>query len=85
MASIAIADVTIDACIATNSMERPKLAPDMQSLCGFLSSLGALIGYSTSGFFVHHLGAQVSLRRTFWLTVDGLYFIKRPYFLIFLF
>ncbi|KAG1326530.1 putative folate-biopterin transporter 6 [Cocos nucifera] len=61
MASIAIADVTIDACIATNSIERPKLAPDMQSLCGFLSSLGALIGYSTSGFFVHHLGAQGAL------------------------
>nr|XP_010905038.1 probable folate-biopterin transporter 6 [Elaeis guineensis] len=61
MASIAIADVTIDACIATNSIERPKLAPDMQSLCGFLSSLGALIGYSTSGFFIHHLGAQGAL------------------------
>jgi BT1 family len=56
---VAMADVTIDACIATNSINKPKLAPDMQSLCGFLSSLGALIGYSSSGFLVHHLGPQV--------------------------
>lgn len=58
-ASMAIADVTIDACIARNSIEFPSLAPDLQSLCGFCSSTGALIGYSTSGFFVHHLGPQV--------------------------
>lgn len=57
--AITIAEVTIDACIARNSIERPSLAPDMQSLCGFVSSVGALIGYSSSGFFVHHLGAQV--------------------------
>ncbi|XP_010273712.1 PREDICTED: probable folate-biopterin transporter 6 [Nelumbo nucifera] len=60
-ASVAIADVTIDACIARNSIEIPALAPDMQSLCGFCMSAGALVGYSTSGFFVHHLGAQGSL------------------------
>ncbi|MBA0622524.1 hypothetical protein Godav_008057 [Gossypium davidsonii] len=60
-AGMAIADVTIDACIATNSIEVRSLAPDMQSLCGFCSSAGALIGYSTSGFFVHHLGAQGAL------------------------
>ncbi|KAJ6354760.1 hypothetical protein OIU77_005376 [Salix suchowensis] len=60
-AGIAIADVTIDACIAKNSIEIRALAPDMQSLCGFCSSLGALIGYSSSGFFVHHLGPQASL------------------------
>ncbi|KAI5586770.1 hypothetical protein BDE02_06G234000 [Populus trichocarpa] len=60
-AGVAIADVTIDACIAKNSIEIRALAPDMQSLCGFCSSLGALIGYSSSGFFVHHLGPQVSL------------------------
>ncbi|XVE71276.1 hypothetical protein DITRI_Ditri10aG0138100 [Diplodiscus trichospermus] len=60
-AGMAIADVTIDACIARNSIEVPLLAPDMQSLCGFCSSAGALIGYSTSGFFVHHLGAQGAL------------------------
>lgn len=60
-AGMAIADVTIDACIARNSIEIRSLAPDMQSLCGFCSSVGALIGYSSSGFFVHHLGPQVSL------------------------
>lgn len=58
-AALAIADVTIDACIAKNSIEIRALAPDMQSLCGFCSSAGALLGYSTSGFFVHHVGAQV--------------------------
>ncbi|KAF7059011.1 hypothetical protein CFC21_065967 [Triticum aestivum] len=57
--AVAIADVTIDACIAKNSIDKPALAPDMQSLCAFSSSLGALIGYATSGMFVHHLGAQV--------------------------
>ncbi|GKV03141.1 hypothetical protein SLEP1_g15497 [Rubroshorea leprosula] len=60
-AGMAVADVTIDACIAKNSIEIRALAPDMQSLCGFCSSAGALIGYSTSGFFVHHLGAQAAL------------------------
>ncbi|KAL0407864.1 UNVERIFIED_CONTAM: putative folate-biopterin transporter 6 [Sesamum radiatum] len=60
-AGVAIADVTIDACIARNSIEIRSLAADMQSLCGFCSSAGALLGYSTSGFFVHHLGAQVAL------------------------
>jgi MFS family permease len=60
-AGVAIADVTIDACIAKNSIEIRALAPDMQSLCGFCSSLGALIGYSSSGFFVHHLGPQAGL------------------------
>ncbi|XP_028792601.1 probable folate-biopterin transporter 6 isoform X2 [Neltuma alba] len=60
-ASMAIADVTIDACIARNSIEVRSLAPDLQSLCGFCSSTGALIGFSSSGFFVHHLGPQGSL------------------------
>lgn len=58
-AGMAIADVTIDACIARNSIEIRSLAADMQSLCGFCSSAGALLGYSTIGFFVHHLGSQV--------------------------
>ncbi|XP_050159876.1 probable folate-biopterin transporter 6 isoform X4 [Malus sylvestris] len=57
-AGVAIADVTIDACIARNSIEIRSLASDLQSLCGFCSSAGALVGYSTSGFFVHHLGPQ---------------------------
>ncbi|KAE8731659.1 putative folate-biopterin transporter 6 [Hibiscus syriacus] len=60
-AGMAIADVTIDACIARKSIEVRSLAPDMQSLCGFCSSAGALIGYSTSGYFVHHLGPQGAL------------------------
>ncbi|KAL6846170.1 hypothetical protein ACP4OV_023618 [Aristida adscensionis] len=59
--AVAIADVTIDACIAKNSIDKPALAPDMQSLCAFSSSLGALIGYATSGMFVHHLGPQDAL------------------------
>ncbi|XP_072996937.1 probable folate-biopterin transporter 6 [Typha latifolia] len=60
-AAVAIADVTIDACIARNSIEKPHLAPDMQTLCGAVSSLGALIGFSTSGVFVRDLGAQGAL------------------------
>lgn len=60
-ASFAIADVTIDACIARNSIEFPSLAPDLQSLCGFCNGFGALFGYLVSGFFVHHLGPQVCI------------------------
>lgn len=59
--SLAIADVTIDACIARNSIEVRELAPDLQSLCGFCTGAGALVGYLASGFFVHHLGPQESL------------------------
>ncbi|KAM7459596.1 hypothetical protein LguiA_036590 [Lonicera macranthoides] len=55
---VAIADVTIDACVARNSIDIRELAADMQSLCGVCSSIGALVGYSISGFFVHHLGPQ---------------------------
>eukprot|EP01018_Ginkgo_biloba_P006737 Gb_09800 [translate_table: standard] len=58
---VAIADVTIDACIAKNSIHYPLLAADMQSLCGMSSSVGALLGFSTSGLAVHHLGAQGAL------------------------
>ncbi|XP_075522566.1 putative folate-biopterin transporter 6 isoform X1 [Primulina tabacum] len=60
-AGVAMADVVIDACIARNSIEIRSLAADMQSLCGFCSSAGALVGYSTSGFFVHHIGPQGAL------------------------
>ncbi|XP_076895693.1 putative folate-biopterin transporter 6 [Bidens hawaiensis] len=60
-AGMAMADVTIDACIARNSIELKELAPDMQSLCGVCSSAGALVGYATSGFFVDHLGPQLAL------------------------
>ncbi|XP_025606601.1 probable folate-biopterin transporter 6 isoform X3 [Arachis hypogaea] len=60
-ASMAIAEVTIDACIARNSIEVRSLAPDLQSLCSFCSSFGALVGFVSSGFFVHRLGPQGSL------------------------
>lgn len=57
-ASVAIADVTIDACVAQNSIAKPSLAPDMQSLCGLCSSIGALLGFSISGILVHAIGSQ---------------------------
>lgn len=60
-AAMAIAEVVIDACIATNSINIRSLAPDIQSLCMVCSSAGALVGYSTSGVFVHRLGPQVEL------------------------
>ncbi|EOA21985.1 hypothetical protein CARUB_v10002493mg [Capsella rubella] len=56
--AMAIADVVIDACIATNSINIRSLAPDIQSLCMVCSSAGALVGYATSGVFVHRLGPQ---------------------------
>lgn len=59
-AGVAIADVTIDACVAQNSISHPSLAGDMQSLCGLSSSIGALVGYSLSGFLVHFVGPKVS-------------------------
>uniref|UniRef100_A0A0R0FGM5 Folate-biopterin transporter 2 n=1 Tax=Glycine max TaxID=3847 RepID=A0A0R0FGM5_SOYBN len=55
-AAVAIADVTIDACVAQNSISQPSLAADMQSLCAFSSSVGSLFGYFISGIFVHLLG-----------------------------
>ncbi|XP_027332530.1 probable folate-biopterin transporter 2 [Abrus precatorius] len=55
-AGVAIADVTIDACVAQNSISHPSLATDMQSLCAFSSSIGALLGFSISGIFVHLIG-----------------------------
>ena len=58
-AGMAIANVTIDACVAKNSIEERELAADLQSLCQFCLSVGALLGYSASGFLVHRLGAQV--------------------------
>ncbi|KAL1290982.1 hypothetical protein HN51_059534 [Arachis hypogaea] len=53
---VAIADVTIDACVAQNSITHPSLAADMQSLCAFSSSVGALLGFSIGGIFVHLIG-----------------------------
>ncbi|KAM7255683.1 hypothetical protein ACFE04_008581 [Oxalis oulophora] len=57
-AGVAIADVTIDACVAQNSNSHPALASDLQSLCALSSSFGALIGFSVSGIFVHLIGPQ---------------------------
>ncbi|ONK81924.1 uncharacterized protein A4U43_C01F34320 [Asparagus officinalis] len=57
-AGVAIADVTIDACVAQKSITHPHLAADMQSLCGLCSSIGSLLGYSISGLLVHAVGPQ---------------------------
>ncbi|KAL5558254.1 hypothetical protein UlMin_034465, partial [Ulmus minor] len=57
-AGAAIADVTIDACVAQNSISHPSLAADMQSLCALSSSIGALVGFSISGVFVHLIGPK---------------------------
>lgn len=60
-AGVAIADVTIDACVAQNSIIHRSLASDMQSLCTLCSSIGALVGFSISGIFVHLIGPKVSI------------------------
>ncbi|CAI9094666.1 OLC1v1030444C1 [Oldenlandia corymbosa var. corymbosa] len=57
-AGVAIADVTVDACVAQNSGIIPSLAADMQSLCALSSSIGSLIGFSLSGVFVYLLGPK---------------------------
>ncbi|CAL8995920.1 unnamed protein product [Prunus brigantina] len=57
-AGVAVADVTIDACVAQNSINHPTLAADMQSLCALSSSIGALLGFSVSGIFVHLIGPK---------------------------
>ncbi|XP_034200136.1 probable folate-biopterin transporter 2 isoform X1 [Prunus dulcis] len=55
---VAVADVTIDACVAQNSINHPSLASDMQSLCALSSSIGALVGFSISGIFIHLIGPK---------------------------
>nr|XP_016495800.1 PREDICTED: probable folate-biopterin transporter 3 isoform X2 [Nicotiana tabacum] len=57
-AGVAIADVTIDACVTENRISHPSLASDMQSLCGLSSSVGQLIGFGISGFLVHLIGSK---------------------------
>lgn len=57
---VAIADVTIDAVVAQNSITHPSLASDMQSLCGLSSSVGRLLGFVVSGQLVHWIGSQVT-------------------------
>lgn len=73
-AGVAIADVTIDACVAQNSISHPSLAADMQSLCAFSSSVGALLGFSISGIFVHLIGPMVSLQKPFSYNLKSLFF-----------
>ena len=58
-AGVAIADVTIDACVAQKSGSHPSFAADMQSLCSLSASIGALVGFSISGIFVHLIGPRV--------------------------
>uniref|UniRef100_A0A0A9EKH9 Folate-biopterin transporter 2 n=1 Tax=Arundo donax TaxID=35708 RepID=A0A0A9EKH9_ARUDO len=57
----AIADVTVDALVAQKSITHPPLASDMQSMCGFSSSVGSLLGFSLSGLLVHSMGSQGAL------------------------
>ncbi|XP_072962043.1 probable folate-biopterin transporter 3 [Typha angustifolia] len=57
-AGMAMADVTIDACIAENSISNPSLAADMQSLCGISSSIGGLLGFSISGQLMNEFGSK---------------------------
>ena len=60
-AGVAIADVTIDACVTQLSISHPTLAADMQSLCGMSSSIGSLVGFSLSGVLVHLFESKVRL------------------------
>ncbi|KAL6650978.1 hypothetical protein ACP70R_009903 [Stipagrostis hirtigluma subsp. patula] len=60
-AGAAVADVTVDALVAQKSITHPPLASDMQSMCGFSSSVGALLGFSISGLLVHSIGSQGAL------------------------
>ncbi|GLT85221.1 hypothetical protein SLE2022_034170 [Rubroshorea leprosula] len=55
---VAIADVTVDACVAENSISHPSLAADMQSLCAVSSSVGNFIGFLISGILVHLIGPK---------------------------
>lgn len=64
-AGVAIADVTIDACVTENSISHPSLAGDMQSLCGVSSSTGALVGFLISGFLLHIIGPKVCVSTLF--------------------
>lgn len=58
-AGAAIADVTVDACVAQNSNKHQHLAPDMQSLCSLSSATGSLLGFFLSGLLVHFIGPKV--------------------------
>lgn len=70
-AGIAIADVAIDACVTQHAISHPYLAGDMQGLCGMSSSIGALLGFSLSGFFVHLVGAKVFFLPSILVVIDS--------------
>ncbi|KVI06095.1 probable folate-biopterin transporter 3 isoform X1 [Cynara cardunculus var. scolymus] len=57
-AGVAIADVTIDACVTENSISHPSLAGDLQSLCAISTSIGQLVGFAMSGVLVHIIGPK---------------------------
>ncbi|XP_022731052.1 probable folate-biopterin transporter 2 isoform X2 [Durio zibethinus] len=54
--AVAVADVTVDACVAQNSISHPSRAADMQSLCVLSYSIGGLLGFPISGVFIHLIG-----------------------------
>ncbi|KAK8489221.1 hypothetical protein V6N11_029236 [Hibiscus sabdariffa] len=56
--AVAVADVTVDACVAQNSVTHPSRAADMQSLCALSYSFGGLLGFSISGVFIHLIGPK---------------------------
>ncbi|XVE71280.1 hypothetical protein DITRI_Ditri10aG0138500 [Diplodiscus trichospermus] len=56
--AVAVADVTVDACVAQNSISHPSRAADMQSLCALSYSIGGLLGFSISGVFIHLIGPK---------------------------
>ncbi|KAH0458981.1 hypothetical protein IEQ34_011795 [Dendrobium chrysotoxum] len=56
--SVAVADVVTDAFVAQNSIAKPALASDMQSLCELSLAIGALVGFSISGILIHAMGSQ---------------------------
>ncbi|KAJ8434818.1 hypothetical protein Cgig2_033540 [Carnegiea gigantea] len=55
---VAIADVTVDACVAQSSNKHQHLAADMQSLCSLSSATGSLLGFFFSGLLVHLIGPK---------------------------
>ncbi|OMO61555.1 Biopterin transport-related protein BT1 [Corchorus capsularis] len=56
--AVTVADVTVDACVAQNSITYPSRAADMQSLGALSYSIGGLLGFSVSGVFVHLMGPK---------------------------
>ncbi|XVF35697.1 hypothetical protein REPUB_Repub18cG0168300 [Reevesia pubescens] len=56
--AVAVADVTVDACVAQNSISHPSRAADMQSLCALSYSIGGLLGFAISGVFIHLIGPK---------------------------